>query len=976
MGKNQTTIENSMKPGEASSRKQSSTAANDFIGAGNWIAQNSRILFAFVGFELLVLLAHEIHFSQPLRIERVLMLGIPLLIMMMMKNLTQDSAKPGLVNVYHMWSTILFLVTAGTLGYLYKGDQGAALLAFCVSCMAFLVGLSFYYWNWFVINIAGLIGILAWAIGPWYLRPENLAILFQSCTVVFISAIFCRARVKEFNETIVQSSAWDNHKLELQAAVNSAKESTTRFQKIYEGSFEGIVLHKAGYIIDCNPALLDIFQVPKEAILNQNILKLLGREGDGDLLNSLMICENESQELRTQLPNGEPLHLEVLSKIIHSEEGDITATALRNVTARKLAEESIVAKNAALEKQFNRQKALAEWSSMLDKKQDIQSMSGIILKYLHDLLPATAGVFFGIRTHRNGSWRVFVARNGKVEPESWASDKNKPYRELAEEICHGKLTLIKAPEKLGVQQRAFAALPLELHGGRQAFIMVQDMNLTKYTNQDIDFLIAVANRFALGLENSKMVEDLVDAKEAAEAGSRAKSQFLATLSHELRTPLNGIIGSCQILEMSLENEEDLSSVMTVRNSSEAMTNMVDRILSFTQIAGDGVELHSVEFSVDNLISDVVDSLESLKNSKKLTFDVDVDEAVPSSWNSDFHSCKTVLLNLAENALKFTDVGGVKVRVTLKPIQQHSVQTLLFEVYDSGCGFDPDQVNELFEPFSQGDGSHSRKHGGLGLGLAVCKALTGRLGGKIGCKPTKQGSVFWYEVPFGISSSSEMDSAENMFAKLAHKYTNKSEKPEKPTFEESDPKTMAAQQVAPVEPIAPVAPVERAAPPSMSSDEDLGSFELGSDPVPEPAEEPAQSEPEPRMPEFGKTTVESGSLDDPGIRTMIVESSPFIRMALMKYFEKAGIKAEFVKDLSEVVPHFAVGNSNGIHYPEVLVSEKLGVDALTGVIAKVAKISLPYNPVFKRMIRSGEGGASEPGAGIKLEPIGTSSQTAG
>lgn len=906
----------------------------DCSGAGSWIAQNARVLFLFVGFEIILLFVYEILFIKPLDIERLLLLTIPLFIIAMMRHLAKDSAKTGLVNKYHIWSSVLFIVTAFVIGHAYGGSgDNAIVVAFCLSALAFLAGHSFYFWHWYGINIVGLFSVAWITLGDWYLLPENRPLLFQSAAVLFISSVYCKSRVHEFKEQIDKSSAWADHKQKLQAAVSTAEECTHRFQKIYEGSFEGIVLHKSGYIYDCNPALLEIFKLTKENILNQSILKLLNQGGNNELLNSILTSQSEASEIKTTSRDGEVLYLEVLSKIIHSEDGDTYATALRNITARKSAEQSIVAKNKVLEKQFNRQKALAEWSPVLDKIQDIQETSGVILRYLHDLLPATGGVFFGIRSPYNGAWRVFVARNGNLEPEAWSSEKNRPYRDLAEKICQGNLTITRAPEELGVQKRAFAAIPLDLSHGQQGFIMAQDMNLTQYSNQDIDFLVAVASRFSLGLDNSKMLEDLVEAKDAAEAGSRAKSQFLATLSHELRTPLNGIIGSCQILGPVLEDPADQATLMAVRNSSEAMTNMVDRILSFTQIAGDGVDLKSAEFSIETLISDVKDSLESLSEAKGLPFDFKVNPGVPPDWNSDFHSCKTIILNLTENALKFTEKGGVRVQISVVNQPGGSSRSLLFEVYDSGCGFDKEKVDELFQPFSQSDGSHSRKHGGLGLGLAVCKALVQRLGGRIGGKPTNQGSLFWVEIPEGIRSSGSTGDMEDVFAKIG---ANKNRSPNlKPTdVHENQPK---------------------------EAFNPAGSFNLGS------GQESGNIETK----KSGlQERVRSLPLsDDPlDFRTLIVESSPFIRMALMKYFEKDGIIADFVKGLQEVVPKFALSNSKGIVYTSVIVSEKQDFSEVSKIREKLEKLKLRQKPEFKRMSRTTDGQTGERASGIQLEEI--------
>lgn len=908
----------------------------DFSGAGGWTAHNSRVLVLYVGFQIALLFIYEVLFIRPIDPERLLMLGIPILVIAMMRNLTKDSAKPGLVSIYHAWSSILFLVTAFTIGWVYGGTgESAVIVAFCLTGLAFLVGNSFYFWHWYGLNILGLFGIAWISLGEWYFLPENRPLLFQSFAVLFISAVYCKSRVHEFKEQVDKTFAWADHREELQAAVSSAEESTLRFQKIYEGSFEGIVLHQSGYIYDCNPALLEIFKVSKEEIHNQSILKLLNQEGNSELFNIILTSHNEAIEIESIDRNGQTLYLEALSKTIQTKDGDTVATALRNITARKSAEQSIVAKNKALEKQFNRQKALAEWSSILDNNQDIQTTSGFILKYINDLLPARSGVFFGIRPDKNGAWQVFAAIDGKLKPEVWSSEQNRHYRELAEKICGNHSTVKQAPRKLGVAKRAFAAIPLDLSHGQQGFIMAQDKDFSHYSNQDIDFLLAVGSRFSLWLDNTKMLEDLVVAKELAEAGSRAKSQFLATLSHELRTPLNGIIGSCQVLEPVLDDPEDQATLLAVRNSSETMTNMVDRILSFTQIAGDGVDLKSVEFSIENLLLDIKDSMESLSEAKQLTLDFDIGKNAPTTWQSDFQSCRSIILNLTENALKFTTKGGVRIQVSHTDSTNDSSKTLLFEVSDSGCGFDQEKIEELFQPFSQADGAHSRRHGGLGLGLALCKALTQRLGGQIGAKSTGQGSLFWVMIPEGIPSSGsggEGTMLEDVFTKI-ESHSNAVTTPQARDVKEEEPKI-------------------------FNPDSSLGlEVNFG---------EQAGSDENKRSQSSSSASCEVKKQIE--YRTLIAEGSPLIRMALMKCFEKDGVLADFVKGLDEIVPKCIQSSSEGIVYNEVIVSEKQDVDEISKVKEKLEKLIPSQKTEFKRLSRTKEKETDKNMSGIQLDAL--------
>ncbi len=905
----------------------------DYSGAGYWIAQNSKVLFAYVGFQSLLLIVYEAAFNRPMQMERLMILGVPLLVMLSMRGLARDSAKPGLIAMYHSWTTILLASTGVAIGYLYKSDFHLSVLLLGIGSLIIMAGLSCYFWSWYLVNLAWLSALMVWTISPWFQISENRPVLFQTTAVIFISAVFCRTRVNEFKNQINQSHLWSDHQRELQAALNGAEESKNRFQKIYEGSFEGIVLHKAGYIDDCNGSLLEIFQLRKEEVIGQSIMKLLQQEGNTELMNSILIGENQSREIRTVNKFGQPLYLEVMSKLLHSDDVDIVATALRNITERKLAEEEVHAKNQALEHQFRRQKALAEWSAFMDRDQDIQELSGMILRYLSELLPAQAGVYFGLRSSRNSSWRVFVARNGRIEPETWASDKNRPLRQLADKVCTEKVTISCPPQELGIQKRAFAALPLDLSAGREGFIMVQDMNVDHYTDQDIDFLTTVATRLALGLENKKMVEDLVVAKDAAEAASKAKSQFLATLSHELRTPLNGIIGASQILEPVLDTSDDQSTLQVIRNSSETMINMVDRILSFTQVEGGKLKFQCAEFSLDTLMSDVLDSLESLRSSRNLHLNVHRGTDISQSWNSDYQSVKSIVLNLAENGLKFTNEGGVDIH--LRTINRQGRRFLHIEVHDSGCGFPSDREEELFQPFTQAEGSHSRKFGGLGLGLAVCKALTHSLGGKIGTRPMNKGTIFWVEIPDGIHAAVPLAGDTEFFVSRSLDH-------------DPDEQSRDAHR-------------DAASPVTTTGAGKLSHGESTSNGKPNPARNESRTEGEIQAP---AVPVPSASR-----RTLVVEVSPVLRMGLMRHFDKSDVEADFCKDLDEMVDRLRESIEQSVNYREVLISEKIQTDDLMKAMAGLQN-EIGHGkdlPVFKRMIRS-RGSDGRSGSGLKLEKI--------
>jgi len=254
-------------------------------------------------------------------------------------------------------------------------------------------------------------------------------------------------------------------------------------------------------------------------------------------------------------------------------------------------------------------------------------------------------------------------------------------------------------------------------------------------------------------ERRKATEsELVLARDAAEAASRAKDEFLANMSHEIRTPMNGILGTLQLMQDTKMDDEQKDYIRTAHSSAEALLSILNDILDFSKIAAYKMVLEDIPFSLRTLVEDLVNLLSNQSQAKNVALVAEVDPQVPEMLLGDPTRMRQVLTNFMTNAVKFTEQGEVRVRVVCLSSFASRV-VLRLEVCDTGIGISPEKQKDLFQSFTQADGSTTRKYGGTGLGLAIVRQLVLMMGGKIGVESEPgKGSTFWCELDFPVATA--------------------------------------------------------------------------------------------------------------------------------------------------------------------------------------------------------------------------------
>lgn len=502
------------------------------------------------------------------------------------------------------------------------------------------------------------------------------------------------------------------------ASVVSIADTTTQFESfLLNNTSDSIFVHDfEGKMIYVNEAAWKTRGYTKEELLSLNLRELdtpdqLERIGPNmEKLKELGELTFESSHLTK---DGTVMLVEIHAKILNINGKDFIVSTVRNITRRKQIDQELISSNEKFQKFF----------FLNPLPCSISKINGTLL-YINQA--AADGIGY--------TEAELVGRNVKTL-DIWVSldDRDAMLKQLMQTGYVNQFPTQYRRKEGRIVDILYSAQVFDIQGEKHILATIQDIT-----------------------EQKKSIEEFKKAKELAEAANIAKSEFLANMSHEIRTPLNTIMGMANLLMETNPTTEQQQYLNMFTKSGEHLLRMINEILDLAKIESDKLKLENTNFELKAVINKIADMAMIRLVNKNVQFSYNIADDIPQYLNGDKARLDQVLLNLVGNAAKFTEHGNIRLNISKlkdsgdKKAEKEKIE-LLFEVHDTGIGIPKDKLNDLFESFMQVDSSITRKYGGTGMGLAICKRVIELMGGKIWVESELgKGSSFFFTVTFNIA----------------------------------------------------------------------------------------------------------------------------------------------------------------------------------------------------------------------------------
>lgn len=525
------------------------------------------------------------------------------------------------------------------------------------------------------------------------------------------------------------------------------RESEERYRVLVSALPDFIVVHKAGVIVFVNNIVKELLGYTPDEVVGRNIFEFISpetRPAVEENFRKRLNNENvSSYEIELVKSSGEKLIVETRGTLIKYGEETLFLNVLTNITERKAFEKALQTANEELEMRVSeRTSELIDAIEQLQKQIQERKLAEESLRESEEKFKALAeystdGIMRFDRQHRH----LYV--NKAVE-----SSTGIPTKEFLGKT-HAEVGF--TPELVRLFDEAIDSVFETKQPQRLEFELQNhqwiDWSLAPEFCKDGSVSSVLTS--ARDITDRKLNEqEIIKAKEQALDASKMKSEFLANMSHEIRTPLNGIIGMTNLLLSTQLKGEQWEFVQIIQNSGDVLLNIINDILDFSKIEAGKLELEIISFSIRSVVEEAVEIFAHKANEKKIELLSVVYDDVPLKLMGDPGRLRQILINLIGNAIKFTDSGEVVVQARLGRQLDHSYD-IAISVNDTGIGIKPEVQERLFRPFTQADGSTTRKYGGTGLGLSISKRLVEMMNGDIAIESRPgEGSRFSFTARFG------------------------------------------------------------------------------------------------------------------------------------------------------------------------------------------------------------------------------------